>query len=114
LIVAPVGASGAIGAPRALQCDCVGLSGGWTPAVHLFSQSRGRLRFDAAIDAFVPGEGVQAVRSAGAANGTYRLSECLEEGWAAGAGAIGLSSARTFAGSANRTGFRPVRIMPGC
>jgi sarcosine oxidase, subunit alpha len=114
LIVAPVGASGAFASARTLACDCVGLSGGWTPAVHLFSQSRGRLRFDAAIDAFVPGEGVQAVRSAGAANGTYPLSECLEEGWAAGAGAIGLSSARTFAGSASRTGFRPVRIMPGC
>src|SRR6185369_7152878 len=32
LIVAPVSASGAIGAPRTLACDCVGLSGGWTPA----------------------------------------------------------------------------------
>jgi sarcosine oxidase, subunit alpha len=114
LIVAPVGASGALGSARALACDCVGLSGGWTPAVHLFSQSRGKLRFDAALDAFVPGEDVQAVRSAGAANGTYALSQCLEEGWAAGAAAAGLSSARTFTASASRTGFRPVRIMPGC
>ena len=82
--------------------------------MHLFSQSRGKLRFDAAIDAFVPGEGVQAERSAGAANGTYALGDCLEEGWAAGAAAAGLASARTFAASATRTGFRPVRILPGC
>jgi sarcosine oxidase subunit alpha len=114
LVVAPVGASGALGSARALACDCVGLSGGWTPAVHLFSQSRGKLRFDAAIDAFVPDESAQAVRSAGAANGSYRLSQCLEEGWAAGAAATSLSSVRTFTASASRTGFRPVRIMPGC
>ena len=57
---------------------------------------------------------VQAERSAGAAKGTYQLAACLEEGWAAGAAAAGLASARTFAASASRTGFRPVRIMPGC
>ena len=31
------------------------MSGGWTPSVHLFSQSRGKVRFDEALDAFVPG-----------------------------------------------------------
>ena len=113
MIVAPVGASGAVGTPRTLTCDCVGLSGGWTPAVHLFSQSRGKLRFDATIDAFVPGVSVQAERSAGAARGTYQLSACLEEGWAAGAAAAGHQSALAFEASATRTGFRPVRIMPG-
>jgi sarcosine oxidase subunit alpha len=112
LIVAPVGASGAVGTPRTLPCDCIGLSGGWTPAVHLFSQSRGKLHFDATIDAFIPGKSVQAERSAGAAKGTYQLCECLEEGWAAGAAAAG-QSARAFKASASRTGFRPIRIMPG-
>ena len=97
-----------------LSCDCVGLSGGWTPAVHLFSQSRGRLIFDAAIDAFTPGTSVQAERSAGAARGTYQLQACLEEGWAAGAAAAGRESVHAFEASASRTGFRPVRIMPGC
>src|SRR6185503_1628753 len=114
LIVAPVGASGAIGTPHTLSCDCVGLSGGWTPAVHLFSQSRGRLAFDAGIDAFIPGTSVQAERAAGAAKGTYQLQACLEEGWAAGAAAAGRESVRAFKASASRTGFRPVRIMPGC
>jgi sarcosine oxidase subunit alpha len=46
LIVAPLGRDGSIGPRRTLDCDCVGMSGGWTPAVHLFSQSRGKLRFD--------------------------------------------------------------------
>ena len=112
LIVAPVDDSGKVGARRILPCDCVGLSGGWTPAVHLFSQSRGRLGFDAAIDAFVPGTSVQAERSAGAARGTYQLTACLGEGWNAGAAAAGLARGRRFTASASRTGFRPFRRLP--
>src|SRR5262245_25313497 len=114
LIVAPLGASGMLGKPRTLACDCVGVSGGWTPAVHLFSQSRGKLRFDAALDAFVPAASAQAERSAGAATGSYQLSRCLEEGWASGAAAAGASGARTFVAGGSATGFRPVRVMPGC
>ena len=30
------------------------MSGGWNPTVHLFSQSRGKLRFDDAAAGFVP------------------------------------------------------------
>jgi sarcosine oxidase subunit alpha len=112
LLVAPTDSAGA--APRVLDCDCVGLSGGWTPAVHLFSQSRGRLAFDAALDAFVPGTSVQAERSAGACRGTYRLAACLEEGWAAGAAAAKGGGSRSFAASATRIGFRPLRVLPGC
>jgi sarcosine oxidase subunit alpha len=113
LIVAPVDASGKIGARRTLECDCVGLSGGWTPAVHLFSQSRGKLAFDTDIDAFVPAASVQAGRSAGAACGTYQLSACLAEGWRAGAAAASLARERRFTASATRIGFRPVRLLPG-
>jgi sarcosine oxidase subunit alpha len=112
LIVAPVGAAGKIGARRVLPCDCVGLSGGWTPAVHLFSQSRGKLAFDADIDAFIPAASVQAERSAGAARGTYQLTACLTEGWRAGAAAAGLARERRFTVSATRTGFQPVRMLP--
>lgn len=112
LVVAPIGTTGSIGARRTLPCDCVGMSGGWTPAVHLFSQSRGRLRFDAALDAFVPDRSAQAERSAGAARGSYELASCLAEGFAAGAAAAGLSQARRFQATPTRTGFQPVRLMP--
>ena len=43
---------GALGRrPRAtrIDCDLVCVSGGWNPAVHLFSQARGKLRFDEAL-----------------------------------------------------------------
>jgi sarcosine oxidase, subunit alpha len=112
LLIAPIDAAGRLGARRMLPCDCVGLSGGWTPAVHLFSQSRGKLAFDPDLDAFVPHASVQAERSAGAARGTYQLSACLAQGWRAGAAAAGLKNERPFAASATRTGFAPVRILP--
>ncbi|MDB5402481.1 MAG: sarcosine oxidase alpha subunit [Rhodopila sp.] len=114
LIVAPVDADGRIGIRRKLTCDAVGLSGGWTPAVHLFSQSRGKLTFDTAIDAYRPGRSVQAERSAGAANGSYELTTCLAEGWEAGLRATGRDGARSFRVSpATPTGFVAVRVLPG-
>ncbi len=69
---------------RRIGCDLVCVSGGWSPTVHLFSQSQGRLRFDVARAAFVPGESAQRERSAGAARGLLGLSECLADGVAAG------------------------------
>ena len=74
-------------ASRRMPCDFVFVSGGWSPTVHLFSQSQGRLRFDEERAAFVPGESAQRERSAGAARGLARLSECLADGIAAGADA---------------------------
>ena len=34
------------GVPERIACDLLLVSGGWNPAVHLFSQARGTLRFD--------------------------------------------------------------------
>jgi sarcosine oxidase subunit alpha len=78
------------GRPVVLRCDCVAMSAGWTPAVHLFSQSRGRLRFEPDIDAFVPAHSAQQECSAGAANGSYALGDCLLQGCKAGAEAVGI------------------------
>ena len=60
------------------------MSGGWTPSVHLFSQSRGKLVFDEALQVFKPGASVQRERSAGACNATFDLKGALAEGDAAG------------------------------
>ena len=54
---------------KTIDCDCLAMHGGWTPAVHLYSQARGKLRFESGIDAFVPGSVVPGFRSVGAANG---------------------------------------------
>jgi sarcosine oxidase subunit alpha len=69
---------------RALPCDLLAVSGGWSPAVHLHAQSGGKPYFDEMKACFVPGRSVQAERSVGAANGTFPLGECLTEGVTAG------------------------------
>ena len=77
-------ASSYTGGSRRVQCDLVCMSGGWNPAVHLFSQSGGRLAFDETKGAFVPGESSQALDSAGGCNGTQVLAFALSEGREAG------------------------------
>ena len=70
-----------------IDCDAVLMSGGWTPSVHLFSQSRGRLVWDDERQAYVPGESAQRERSAGACRGLVALDGIIEDGYAAGEGA---------------------------
>ena len=67
-----------------LDCDLVCVSGGHSPAVHLFSQARGSLRYDEGIAAFVPDRSPMPIVPAGAANGRFGLPDALAEGHAAG------------------------------
>lgn len=73
-----------------LPCQVVANAGGWNPTVHLFSQSRGKLKFDEGLSAFVPGDGV-AINpsvSVGSCNGQYALDDCLADGFQAGRNAL--------------------------
>ncbi|MEW9547927.1 2Fe-2S iron-sulfur cluster-binding protein [Nonomuraea sp. NPDC050783] len=83
--------SGVQAGGRHFECDLLAVAGGWNPAVHLFSQSQGRLRYDERLAAFVPGTSAQAERSAGACRGLYGTSEAIADGYAAAAAALGLS-----------------------
>jgi len=83
------------GTAQRFDCDLVCVSGGWNPAVHLFSQARGTLRYDDALAAFVPQSSPRPVRAAGAANGCFALAPVLAEGHAAGCAAAGVDSARS-------------------
>ena len=78
---------GAILPGDTLRCDCLLMSGGLTPSVHLFSQSRGKLAWDAGRQMFVPGASAQAVVSAGACAGIMDLRGAIESGYVAGASA---------------------------
>jgi sarcosine oxidase subunit alpha len=71
------------GAVTRLDCDHVLMSGGFNPAVHLFSQAPGMLRFDATLACFLPQRSVQAVETAGAVNGCFALERALADGEAA-------------------------------
>lgn len=73
------------GKSQRIQCDLVAVSNGWAPALHLFSQSGGKTSWDDERHIFVPGDSKQAERSVGAAQGSFDLKACLEEGSRAGA-----------------------------
>ncbi|MGE5511450.1 MAG: sarcosine oxidase subunit alpha family protein [Bacteroidota bacterium] len=91
-----LGSDGNIRDAGRISCDHLLICGGWTPSVHLFSQSRGRLRFDTETETFLPGTSVQRERSAGACGGVNGLARVLESGYAAGAEA---ARAAGFAGA---------------
>ena len=79
-----------------IYCDCLAVSGGWSPTVHLSCHQRGRPVWQENIAAFVPGEHLpQGMQVAGAANGQMTLSECISAGYKAATGimnAAGITS----------------------
>jgi sarcosine oxidase subunit alpha len=60
-----------------VPCDLVVMSGGLTPSVHLFSQSRGKLGWDEELQAFVPAAPAERARSTGACQGVFDLAAVL-------------------------------------
>ncbi len=64
-----------------VDCDCICVSGFWTPSVHLASQSGNKLKYEEKIDAFVPDKKKQHETSVGAANGSFTLEESLKNGF---------------------------------
>ena len=68
------------GPARVVDCDLLLMSGGWSPVVHLFSQSQGKLRFNDKMLCFVPESAREETLWAGAIGGTFDLVGCLSEG----------------------------------
>ncbi len=64
-----------------IECDCICVSGFWTPSVHLASQSGNKLKYEEKIDAFIPDKKKQHETSVGAANGSFTLEESLKHGF---------------------------------
>ncbi len=82
--IGPVDATRSDQLTARVPCDIVATSGGWTPSVHLFSQSGGKLRWDDGASAFLPGAGRQSQHVAGALAGANDLASCLMSGHEAG------------------------------
>ena len=80
--------AGQVRRTRRIECDAVLMSGGFTPSVHLFSQSRGKLAWDESIQAFIPDRSAERERSVGACRGISDLAQALEDGAIAGADAV--------------------------
>ena len=81
----------------AVDCDVVGMAGGWSPVVHLSSHGGIKPKYDEAIVGFVPGGFAASHFGAGAMMGTFGLAAAIAEGAHAGATA------------ASQTGFGKTR-----
>lgn len=61
------------------KSDCLGISGGWTPMVHLFTQSGGKLKFRNNDNVFIPDENKTPSNqiSVGSSNGDFELDDVI-------------------------------------
>lgn len=82
--VSAVGLRHGDGHGERVACDLVLMAGGFTPTLHLFSQLRGRLAWDEALQAFLPAAPREHVHLAGACTGLGGWDAALNGGVAAG------------------------------
>ena len=61
-----------------LDCDCLAIAGGWTPAVHLFTQSGGKLKFREKDQVFIPDIYSSPQISIGSCNGDFDLDDVIK------------------------------------
>ncbi len=61
-----------------ISCDCLGVAGGWTPAVHLYTQSGSKLAFDEDKKIFIPNKNNSDQISVGSCCGDFKLDEILK------------------------------------
>ncbi len=73
-----------LGKVESILCDCICVSGFWTPTIHLASQSGNKTQFNSKIDAFIPGESKQNETTVGSANGLFSLEETLKDSFDVG------------------------------
>lgn len=76
------------GVTETVAADALLVSGGWNPAVHLYSQAGGTLRYDGRLGAFVPDVSIPGLHVVGSAAGVFELSEVVAHGAAVAAEAL--------------------------
>ncbi|MEL6298767.1 MAG: sarcosine oxidase subunit alpha family protein [Pseudomonadota bacterium] len=96
-----------------IYSDCLAVSGGWNPSVHLTCHKRGKPEWRDDIAAFVPSaDAPQGMTVAGAANGTFSLAAALTSGHAAGAAAAQELGFGAGADAAARADDEPTGVKP--
>ncbi|WP_108258817.1 sarcosine oxidase subunit alpha [Mangrovicoccus ximenensis] len=72
--------SGKVGAPETISCDALLMSGGWTPSLHLFSHTQGKLAWDDDRTTFLPDYTPEDCVIAGAGRGLWGIAAALADG----------------------------------
>ncbi|WP_299043554.1 sarcosine oxidase subunit alpha family protein [uncultured Tateyamaria sp.] len=102
-----------------LVTDCLAVSGGWNPTVHLTCHMNGRPAWDATLASFVPSPGaIPGMQTAGACNGVFSSAACLAEGITAAGTcleALGMTVPDVALPQADDTPYRvePLWAVPG-
>lgn len=102
-----------------LYTDCLAVSGGWNPTVHLTCHMNGRPTWSPQIASFVPTAGsIPGMEVAGACNGAFSTAACLVEGVAAAQvslKALGMKAAHVDMPVADDTlyAIAPLWAVPG-
>ncbi len=77
------------GGTATLETDCLAMSGGWNPTVHLTCHMNGRPLWREDIAAFIPApDAVPRLTPAGACNGVFSTAACLRDGTEAARSAL--------------------------
>jgi len=102
-----------------LRTDCLAMSGGWNPTVHLTCHMNGRPTWNDTLASFTPTPGaIPGLVAAGACNGTMSTHGCLAEGARVAAQTLadlGLTAAEATIPAAEDTPYRitPLWTVPG-
>ncbi|MBX3597334.1 MAG: sarcosine oxidase subunit alpha family protein [Rhizobiaceae bacterium] len=79
---------------RLVEADCLLVSGGWSPAIHLASQAGAHPIWNEDLQAFLPPPPTDKWVGAGAFNGTFDTATAIDEGLSAGRTASGNTKPR--------------------
>ncbi|WP_420005612.1 sarcosine oxidase subunit alpha family protein [Arenibacterium sp. LLYu02] len=96
-----------------IQTDCLAMSGGWNPSVHLTCHMNARPQWNRELAAFLPTPGaVPGMVVAGAANGSFSTAGALREGAEAAVQALAQIGTKAEAAAAPVAEDAPYRITP--
>jgi sarcosine oxidase subunit alpha len=84
------------GEKTSIAVDCLAVSGGWSPAIHLASQAGAKAKWDDDLQAFLPPDPSQNWIGAGAFLGAASTAEALRTGRNAGTKAVGGKASRAL------------------
>ncbi|MBB3966090.1 sarcosine oxidase subunit alpha family protein [Rhizobium metallidurans] len=110
-LIVPVDNQGrASGKSILVDCDIVATSGGWAPALHLWSQRFGKPQYQAELDAFLPPVEKGAFTCVGSLVGAQSTAVAISQGHAAG-GNVGSSVALAGADDFWGRGLTPTTVI---
>jgi methylglutamate dehydrogenase subunit C len=101
------------GGTAQIETDCLGLSGGWNPSLHLTCHMNGRPVWNPDIASFVPSIGaVPGLTAAGSAAGHFSTQSCLIDGIAAANAAIAALGRKAQTAEAPTADDTPYSLQP--